>query len=75
MRTLLFVCSLSLVFSSCNDSRVNGVLKNAGENRSELESVLRHYENDPLKLQAARFLIENMDVHYSHGGDAVDEAH
>lgn len=73
MRTLLLLCLLSLVFCSCNDSRVNGVLKNAGKNRSEFETVLRHYENEPMKLQAARFLIENMDVHYSHGGDAVDE--
>lgn len=73
MRTLLSVCLLSLVISACNDSRVSSTLKNAGENRRELESVLKHYENDPLKLQAARFLLENMDVHYSHGGDAVEK--
>ncbi|RNC63262.1 hypothetical protein D7D25_17450 [Proteiniphilum sp. X52] len=29
----------------------------AGNNRTELEKVLKHYEDDTLKLQAARFLI------------------
>lgn len=35
----------------------------AGDNRSELEKVLCHYHDNPQKLYAAKFLIENMQ-HY-----------
>ena len=35
-------------------------LNHAGDNRMELEKVLRYYEEDTLKLRAAKFLIENM---------------
>ena len=40
-------------------------LDSAGTNRAELEKVLNHYQSDPdtLKLQAAYFLIGNMDGH------------
>jgi hypothetical protein len=37
----------------------------AGDNRAELEKVLTYYKNNPLKLNAALFLIENMPGHYS----------
>ncbi len=44
---------------------VLAALEQAGENRSELEAVLVHYSNpgDSLKLQAAYFLISNMEGH------------
>ncbi len=45
----------------------------AGENRPELEKVLEHYKNDPLKLKAAKFLIANMDVHFSYKLEELDE--
>ncbi|MBP5362438.1 MAG: hypothetical protein J6Y71_05370, partial [Ruminococcus sp.] len=38
-------------------------LRAAGNNRGELEAVLEHYKDDPEKLAAARFLIENMPGH------------
>jgi hypothetical protein len=40
-------------------------LSKAGDNRSELKQVLRHYRDvgDPQKLEAARFLIANMEGH------------
>jgi len=44
------------------------VLRNlniSGINASELKKVLMHYKNEPEKLQAAYFLIENMDCHNS----------
>jgi hypothetical protein len=41
-------------------------LQIAGDNRAELEKVLNHYENEPLKLKAAQFLIENMPGHVSY---------
>ena len=47
-------------------------LQLAGENRGELEKVLEHYKDNPHKLAAARFLIENMPAHYSYKGDGID---
>jgi hypothetical protein len=44
---------------------VQSVLNKAGENKGELESVLAHYRasDDALKLQAAYFLVANMEGH------------
>lgn len=44
---------------------VEEALVKAGDNRGQLEHVLQHYEQqgDPLKLEAAEFLIANMDGH------------
>ncbi|MDR1338692.1 MAG: discoidin domain-containing protein [Prevotellaceae bacterium] len=47
---------------------INEVLFMAGDNRSELEKVLKHYSRNPadsLKLRAAEFLIANMPGKYS----------
>ena len=35
-------------------------LSQAGDNRKELEYVIKYYEGDSLKREAARFLIRNM---------------
>lgn len=43
--------------------------KFAGKNRSELETVIKHYSvnpSDSLKRKAAMFLIENMPAHYTY---------
>ncbi len=39
-------------------------LYQSGENRKELEMALDHYQSDKLKLQAAKFLISNMYLHF-----------
>lgn len=44
----------------------------AGANRSELETVLNHYNDDQEKHQAALFLIKNMPGHYSYRGGEID---
>jgi hypothetical protein len=47
---------------------INSVLFMAGDNRTELEKVLKHYSRDTadsLKLRAAEFLIANMPGKYS----------
>jgi len=46
-------------------SEVSEVLDKAGDNRAELERVIEHYrtEGDSLKLEAAFFLIGNMEGH------------
>lgn len=56
---------LSILFFSCcqskNDEKMlKQSLTLAGNNRTELEKVLKHYKNDPSKLKAAVFLISNM---------------
>jgi hypothetical protein len=50
---------------STQPADVRASLAKAGRNRTELERVLQHYQQvgDPLKLQAAQFLIANMDGH------------
>lgn len=44
----------------------------AGDNRSELETVLDHYQNDSKKLFAAQFLIMNMLGHTELTGSSID---
>lgn len=65
------VCGL---ISCHTNSKLDQALSMAGENRTELEKVLRHYEKDTdsLKLKAAVFLIENMPGHRSYTGDAIE---
>ena len=48
------------------DKRVGTVLSISGANRTELETVLKHYKHEPQKLKAAKFLIANMRYHHSY---------
>jgi hypothetical protein len=55
------------VLTSCKQRNyLEEALVSSGENRPELEKVLAHYQDNPLKLRAAQFLIENMPGHYSY---------
>ena len=73
MKNLLLCClAATLAVSSCQKTSIRQTLEKAGENRRELETVLEHYKNEPLKEKAARFLLENMDGHFAHTGEAVD---
>ena len=63
-RNILFFF-IVLIFSSCVsdntvDQQTESSLQFAGNNRTELEKVLKYYKNDPQKLEAAKFLIRNM---------------
>lgn len=61
------------VLTSCKQSQgVEYVLQQARGNRSELEKVLVHYQNDSLKYKAACFLIKNMSGHFSYQSPAMD---
>ncbi|MDR0384589.1 MAG: hypothetical protein LBH60_00770 [Prevotellaceae bacterium] len=65
---VLFSCS------SHYSPEIEEVLKQAGDNRGELEKVLTHYGKnsaDSLKLRAAEFLIVNMPGHYSYDGPDI----
>lgn len=70
---LFLVCSIAFV--SCNSSvdSMNRILTKAGKNRSELERVLKHYENDSLKYKAAEFLINNMFCYSYYEGEALND--
>lgn len=80
-RMLANLCSVFLMvslstFTACSSREVDYLeqsLQLAGENRTELEKVLCHYKDDPKKLAAARFLIENMPAHYSYKGNEIEE--
>ena len=64
------------IISSCSDSYdrdIQYALDLAGDNRTELEQVLEHYSDEPEKLAAARFLIENMPGHYSYADTTAAE--
>ena len=58
--------------SSCDEARLEYALKFAGDNRSELERVISHYDKDPEKQEAAKFLIRNMPRWYSYSGWQLD---
>ena len=58
----------SLLCFSCGrkGDLLESALRYAGANRPELEKVLAFYKYEPLKYEAAVFLIENMPDHYSY---------
>ncbi|MDR1097420.1 MAG: discoidin domain-containing protein [Tannerella sp.] len=67
---LFVICAVSCTRFS---PEIEAVLQQAGNNRSELAQVLKHYGRDPadsLKLRAAEFLIVNMPGKYSEYYDA-----
>ncbi|HCO68370.1 MAG TPA: hypothetical protein DIT04_11530 [Dysgonomonas sp.] len=72
-----YVFLLAIVFISCNSpDRLESALELAGDNRPELERVLKYYSvdrRDSLKYKAARFVIENMPGHYSYDGNEIQQ--
>lgn len=67
--------SLLLLLLACrpnHEKDLEYVLELAGNNRHELEKVLEHYRKDPLKQDAARFLIINMPGHGSFTNSKAD---
>ena len=72
----IFIVLVGL-FASCTTSQeqaLEATLTFAGSNRAELEKVLHHYKDEPLKQAAARFLIAHMkDRHFyrSAGTDSI----
>ncbi|MDR3266232.1 MAG: hypothetical protein LBT24_01500 [Tannerella sp.] len=71
----LYLIFIVFLFNSCvrYSPEIEDVLKQAGDNRGELEKVLKHYAENPadsLKLRAAEFLIVNMPGKYSKYYDA-----
>lgn len=62
---LIILASLSVI--SCNRNRqLAYILGQAGTNRVELENALFYYKEDPLKEQAAEFLISNLMGNFAY---------
>jgi hypothetical protein len=69
------ICIIALFGCSNYPKDVQIALKESGENRNELENVIRHYSlkpEDSLKLKAAYFLIGNMPDQYYIEGRSLD---
>ncbi|SHE82091.1 hypothetical protein [Dysgonomonas macrotermitis] len=69
--TRLFFIVLAFMVS-CTDP-IKQTLETAGDNRAELEAVLNHYKEkgNEQKLEAAKFLIQNMLYKYEYEGDIL----
>lgn len=67
-------CMLVVTLNRCTPTKLEKALELSGKNRGQLEKVLQHYSSptDSLKLEAARFLIENMPGHYTLRGTQID---
>lgn len=70
--TCFYLLLTLLACTSGHEKELEYVLELAGNNRSELEKVMEHYRNDPLKQDAARFLIVNMPGHGSYANARTD---
>lgn len=70
---LSIITTSAAVFICCSCSTdLDRTLESAGVNRTELEKVLEHYKNvNPQKLDAAKYLIENLPAHYSYAGTDI----
>lgn len=73
-KCFLLLCALMVCFCSCSSDMENS-LKLAGNNRGELEVVLEHFKHtpNPLKYEAAKFLIQNMAYHRTYYGDNIEQ--
>lgn len=72
MRTLLFGMVVLCMLSCTRNEGLERTWQRAGENRAELEKVLRHYEGDERKHRAALFLLERMADCYSYAAPLID---
>lgn len=66
------ICFILMSCKSDMSRRVERALKYAGDNRIVLDSVLEYYKDNPLKREAAYFLIANMPYYFSFSSPAID---
>ena len=72
MKRLILLLSVLGMLSCTRNENMERTFQRAGENRAELEKVLRHYEDDDRKYYAACYLIEHMADCYSYRSDRID---
>ena len=66
----LYLIFLINLFNSCSIPKIDKIsieqaLSMSGENRGELENILKHYQNNPKQLTASQSLIRNMKSCFS----------
>ena len=73
LHSIINIISIILL-CSCNGS-IDNAMEMAGKNSTEIEIVLKHFEHNPnpLKYEAAQFLIENMPYHIAFYGDMAEK--
>ena len=72
MRLSIITASTAVFICCACSTDLDRALESAGVNRPELEKVLEHYKNvNPKKLDAAKYLIENLPAHYSYAGTDI----
>ena len=70
--SILLLTVLLISCSSMEDKRLDFCLQAADSIAEELEKVLKHYEEEPEKLKAARFLLSNMLYNYAYTDGEID---
>jgi hypothetical protein len=72
MKSLSISFVLLILFSCSKTESLKQTFEQAGENRFELQKVLEHYRQEPLKLKAAEFLIAYMGYNkFSFEGEII----
>lgn len=76
VQVIFILLTVSISFScsrrDLSKERLEAALIFSEDNREELERVLEHYQDDSLKLEAAKFLIRNMPYYYTYKGGYMD---
>ena len=72
MKKLILLLSVLGMLSCTHNTGLERTFHRAGENRAELEKVLRHYEGDERKHRAALFLLERMADCYGYDNARID---
>ena len=72
MKKLILLLGVLGMISCTRNTGLERTWERAGENRAELEKVLRHYEGDERKRDAALFLLERMADCYGYADPLID---
>ena len=72
MKKLILLLGVLVMVSCTRNVGLERTFQRAGENRAELEKVLRHYEEDERKHDAALFLLERMADCYGYADPLID---
>ena len=72
MKKLILLLGVLGMISCTRNVELERTFQRAGANRSELEKVLRHYEGDERKHDAALFLLERMADCYGYDNARIN---
>lgn len=71
-KTPIYILLLLCLIVSCSNNKLEYSYKFAEGNADEIIKVINHFKDQPLKLKAAEYLIENMAIHYSYENSASE---